>query len=190
MRQYHNVAFLCDGLRKYKRKCIVMRNRYSPGSNLLSIYRICAVLFLCYFIYLSHVFYSKRSTKLNTPPPFTPAEELVIKLDLISESILHACMHHGKHGKNRAAACLFWETQIYCLPGITPPVTPIQDLSGAMARGEGKVTFTKWTQSCQDWPKVLLSQPLSCYKAKVILWWRKGLYWNESGPCPQVSWPL
>lgn len=48
------------------------------------------MLSLCSFIYLSHLFYGKRSTKLSTPPPFIPAEKLVIKLDLISESILHA----------------------------------------------------------------------------------------------------
>lgn len=65
-----------------------MRHRCSPGRNILSIYRICAVL--SPFICLSLLFYGKRSAKLSTSPPFIPAEELVIKLDLISESILHA----------------------------------------------------------------------------------------------------
>lgn len=90
MRHDHNLSFLWDGLRKYKRKCIIMRNRCSPGRNLLSIYRICAVLSLCNFICLSPLFFGKRSTKPSIPSPFIPAEELVIKLDLISESILHA----------------------------------------------------------------------------------------------------
>lgn len=67
-----------------------MRHRCSPGRNLLAIYRICAVLSLPYYICLSHLFYGKRSTKLSTSPPFIPAEGLVIKLDLVSESILLA----------------------------------------------------------------------------------------------------
>lgn len=90
MRHDHNVASLCDGLQKHKRKCIIMRHRCSPGRNLLGMYRISAVLSLPYFICLSHLFYGKRSTKLSTSPPFNPAEELLIKLDLISESILLA----------------------------------------------------------------------------------------------------